>query len=93
MYFSIYEGEDRNEIVEAEWIKKVKSVQTLNDMQNIILEEIEIEEISCKDIPGPDEVNDAFSHGHDVIDENQGDESLIDDMECDSGSCQSTTSL
>ena len=43
VYFSIHEGKDRNEIVEAEWIKKVKSVHTLNDMQNIILEEIEIE--------------------------------------------------
>ena len=56
VYFSIYEGEDRNEIVEAEWIKKVKSVHTLNDMQNIIMEEIEIKEVSCKDIPEPDEV-------------------------------------
>ena len=56
VYFSIYEGEDRNEIVEAEWIKKVKSVHTLNDMQNIIMEEIEIEEVSCKDIPEHDEV-------------------------------------
>ena len=65
LYFAVYQGEDRNDVIEEEWTKRCMNIETLNDLPNLLNRAVLDKTDVPQEVNVPDDLsNDSVRQNH-----------------------------